>query len=241
MADQALSKFLKNAAQNWGKTVEEAGKGFGQFEDGDYIGQLSKAVIAQSKKGVTQIRWGYTILEGDYKGEHCTEFMGLENELGLKPLAWRLQQFEIELADVNLEKLQDLLDWIVKQQFKCKFGLRTTKSSAGEFQNFKWQTLLSEYVAEPEIEVADSSPGDIEPEPLPDDPATDMSPESTVDECHVGSKVRFFVDGKQSVGIVKSMDEEAGTAVVKVGVASKTMPFEELELVDDGLDVPAAE
>lgn len=71
--DETLAMGKKNAAEF----------GNGKAPAATYVGQLSKLEFTPSANGRPQIVREIVINEGDYKGEVCRDYQGIDNEIGM--------------------------------------------------------------------------------------------------------------------------------------------------------------
>ncbi len=228
-----VSKFLQQANKQWGDIAGKATQGgFTNPPDGSYVAQLSGASLEQSRSSNRlQIKWQFTLLEGDQAGTVKNDYQGLEGERSLEFLAWRLRDLGVDVNDVNLERLQDLLDDLVARDMVMKITLKTQKDS--DFQNLRVQKLLPNYNTEdfqlPSTE-AHSNNGSA--------PESAMSGEDENIELKPGMKITFAdpKSGKDLTGILDSVDEEAETCVVRVGVKKHTVEFNSITSADDAVD-----
>lgn len=231
-----ISKFLKDANAGWDETVEKAkSSNFTSLADGSYIAQISSAELGESKAGKVQIVWGFTILEGDLAGETHKEYMGLENTRGLEPLAWRLQALGYRLEDVNVSQLEEFLSEVIDRKLIMKMQLKTTN----DYQNVRIIKLLPTY--EPEEQFTSTAATTAE-----DEAEADSSGKETADvtddgdgeeaELSIGMKVSFKKDDKTLEGIVKKVNDDEGTADVRVGVKTHVVAFDDMEILEEGLD-----
>lgn len=230
MAD--LKRFLKQAqGATWKETVERASENtFENPADGVYIMLLSSAELGESKKGNVQIKWGYTIVEGDLAGQKKWDFMGLEGPLGLDPLAWRLSSLGYNIADVNLEKLEEVLDEIVSKNMYLKTRLTTKPDS--DFQNMRIVKVLPEDF-EPDTPIPSTSTKTAEPKAKAA-PAAEVEEDA---ELVVGMPVSFKdEDGDEIEGKVTAINEETEEVTVKVGKKEHTVPAADLTIIDNSKD-----
>ncbi len=132
-----LSKFLEKAQSNWQETVTKANtSSFENPADGIYISQLSSAELGEAKSsGKPQIKWGFTVIEGDLQGTTKYDYMQLDGQLGLDPLAWRLNSLGVKIEDVDLTQLQSMLDDLVSRNMVMKMTLKTKPNT--DFQNLR--------------------------------------------------------------------------------------------------------
>jgi hypothetical protein len=131
----AFKKRLKNAKKNWKKGRQRHASGDTNFgndvPDGRYLAKLTAAEVGESQSsGRLQIMWTWKILEGDYKGETCFDFDGLETEDNLMWLAKKLETLGYESPE-DLEEIEELLEQLLADAPTFRIRLRTK----GEFQN----------------------------------------------------------------------------------------------------------
>ena len=223
MAD--ISKFLQGAAGEWGKAVESANSSsFENPPDGTYIVQLSSAELGTSKADKVQIKWGFTILEGELAGQTKYDYLGLQNARGLEPLAWRLNAMGFKLEDIDLTKLDAFLEDIVDQGLIMSITL-VTAPGGGDFQNIKNIKMLPDY--QPDEQVYASST------------AVEGGDDESGDQVELaaGMKINFTLDGKEKTGIVQAVREKENECDVKVGVKTSTISIDDITgVVEEGTD-----
>jgi hypothetical protein len=239
---------------------------FDNLPDGVYIALLSSAQLTESKAGNLMIIFAYTILEGDYEGETVREFQMLSFEDSVKRLARRMVDlgYDPTALDITNEGvLEAWLEEVAESEFNCKIRLKMARD--GQRQNVYLEKLLDEgdsapaapaRAAAPPVEPPKRAPkpeaappapsAEKPPKPPKPAPAPPAAPEpeppadGDVDEgdvdLTVGMKVSFEQDGATKTGVVKSIDEEGGTAAVKVGLRSYTVSFDDMTVVDSELD-----
>lgn len=211
-----IDKWLAEAEKKWGAERERAISSKGDFErhpDGRYVTRLTTGEVCESQSSNRpQIKWGYTIIEGELKGELLWNYDGLDNEESLFYLGKRLQRFGIDIAKVKLRFLQRTLDKIVEAHPVCVVRARTK----GEYQNILLDRVIEDY--EEDDDDLDEDDDDVEDEEA---------------ELEVGMEVEFEKNGKSYTGKVKSIDEDAGTAKVKVGNKLITAQIEDIVIVEE--------
>lgn len=230
-----MKNFLANAKKNWGQTIADSQQGaFENYPDGEYIAQISGLELTESKsKGLKQIVRSFTILEGELEGKTHKDYVQLEGKLGLQPLAWFMSSLGVKLEDMDLETLEEDLEEIVGENLVVRISLKTK----GDFQNTRILKILPEY--EPES-FASTAPV-VEHDVAADEQAPVMDESSEGGEegedIKVGMKVSFKLNGKDSEGIVKEIDEINEVASIKVGLKTHEIKFADLgEIVDEELD-----
>lgn len=225
-----LSQFLSKAQGEWGKTIEKAkSSSFENPPDGSYIVQISAAELGESKAGKTQIKWSYTVLEGELAGQTNNEYMGLEGPLALDPLAWRFQALGIKLEDLDLRKLEEYLDDIISQNIVMKITLKTKPNS--DFQNLRVQKILPNYQVEDEAYTTTTN------DDLGEAEESSEAVEVEQVELAAGMKVSFSKDSKKMEGIVKEVREEGNECDIRVGVKTHTIPITDITgVVEESTD-----
>lgn len=203
-----LSRMLAGSAEAFRASVEEVkSKTFENPPDGTYIAMLTGAEVCESQAGKMQTKWSFTFVEGDLSGKTKYDWIGLEGTRGFEPLIWRLQQLDVDPSEVDISKLQELMDELVEDEIVVRFQLKTTTSQDGrEFQNIKNMRILPGY------EVSDVGQGDQE------------------ETLTVGMRVSISVDGKKKLGVVTEINEAQGLVGVKVGQETHVVSVGDISL-----------
>lgn len=225
------------------------------FDDGHYLTKISAVKVGQSKSGSDQLTIDFQFVEGEYTGKIKRTWWNLDiaNEVGLAMTIGALQRLGLE--DVEPETLeadvQQLIGKLVRIQLVTTIS---KKDGVTEYQNVRIEKVMgvdpdtanSAPVAEPSLE--DDEMGDQpEEEPEVEEPKKEapakkskgseepeeseevVEEESDEDEgvdVTVGMKVSFTKkDGSEMIGTIDSIDEEAGTVVVKSDVNGTTKKF----------------
>lgn len=232
MAKNNLSA-LKKA---WAKAKADA-KEFSNphFDDGHYLTKISAVKVGQSKSGSDQLTIDFQFVEGEYTGKTKRTWWNLDiaNEVGLAMTIGALQRLGLE--DVEPETLeadvQQLIGKLVRIQLVTTIS---KKDGVTEYQNVRIEKVMGvdpdtannapvaepsledeEMGDQPEEEPAKKSKGSEEPEES-EEVVEEESEEDEGVDVTVGMKVSFTKkDGSEMIGTIDSIDEEAGTVVVK--------------------------
>lgn len=224
------------------------------FDDGHYLTKISAAKVGQSKSGSDQLTIDFQFVEGEYTGKTKRTWWNLDiaNEVGLAMTIGALQRLGLE--DVEPETLesdvQQLLGKLVRIQLVTTIS---KKDGVTEYQNVRIEKVMgvdpdtanTAPVAEPSLE-DDEMGDDAEEEPKVEEPkkenlskkskgseepeeseeiVEEESEEEGVDVT-VGMKVSFTKkDGSEMIGTIDSIDEEAGTVVVKSDINGTAKKF----------------
>lgn len=218
MPPTGIEKWLANAEAKWGEERTRAAESKGDYErhpDGRYVTRLTTAEVCESQSSNRpQVKWGYTIIEGELKGELLWSYDGLDNDESLFYLAKRLGRFGFDPAKIKLRFLQKTLDKLIEQHPVCVVRARTK----GEYQNILLDRIIEDY--EEDDEDLDEDDDDVEED------------EEEEAELEVGMEVEFEKGGKTLTGKVRSIDEDAGKAKVKVGPKLITVSIEDVVIVE---------
>ena len=204
-----IKSYLKKAASGgtFQEALAEAAKNsFENPPDGTYIAMLTTMELTTTKKDdKLQVKCAWTFIEGELAGKVKYDFIGLEGTRGFEPLIWRLNQLGIKAEEIMNANLDVNLEAIGNQRLVAKVQLKTN----GEFQNLKVQKLLPNY----EADMGDGS---------------QASSQSDGEDVHVGSKVKAKVEGKEAIGEITNIDEEAGVVTLKIGGKEYAVPSSDL-------------
>jgi hypothetical protein len=198
-------------------TAAKEAKGFKEFKDGEFVGQLTIADPGISNAGRKQIEWGWTIVEADDPGDlselykdyqsmekrktHATPEEA-EKDRPFYYIGLRLKSHGYDIEDPAdvAKNLVKALNFLVKSKTFVRFRLTTKKNSKGEdFQEFRILRHLPDYVPEISVPAAKvktkaepiSSPED-EVEPVEAAKTATAAPaESSPGEIQVGMIVEF--------------------------------------------------
>ena len=224
------------------------------FDDGHYLTKISAVKVGQSKSGSDQLTIDFQFVEGEYTGKTKRTWWNLDiaNEVGLAMTIGALQRLGLE--DVEPETLeadvQQLIGKLVRIQLVTTIS---KKDGVTEYQNVRIEKVMgvdpdtanNAPVAEPSLE--DEEMGDQpEEEPAVEEPKKEAlskkskgseepeESEEVVEEeseeegvdVTVGMKVSFTKkDGSEMIGTIDSIDEEAGTVIVKSEINGTAKKF----------------
>lgn len=140
LASPATRKLFDSGKAQVG---ENAG-GFAEYDDGKYRCQVVSATMGRSQSsGRWQHVMGFKFIEGEYKGQTCYQYQGLENEMGFTILVTTFEKLGIQIE--TPEDLESADKKVMKDKPTVDIRLRTK----GEFQNlFVLQPVDSEEVEE---------------------------------------------------------------------------------------------
>lgn len=225
------------------------------FDDGHYLTKISAVKVGQSKSGSDQLTIDFQFVEGEYTGKTKRTWWNLDiaNEVGLAMTIGALQRLGLE--DVEPETLeadvQQLIGKLVRIQLVTTIS---KKDGVTEYQNVRIEKVMgvdpdtanNAPVAEPSLEdeevgeeseeeqaveepkkesPAKKSKGSEEPEESEKAVEEEYEEEEGVDVT-VGMKVSFTKkDGSEMIGTIDSIDEEAGTVVIKSDINGTTKKF----------------
>ena len=225
------------------------------FDDGHYLTKISAVKVGQSKSGSDQLTIDFQFVEGEYTGKTKRTWWNLDiaNEVGLAMTIGALQRLGLE--DVEPETLeadvQQLIGKLVRIQLVTTIS---KKDGVTEYQNVRIEKVMgvdpdtanTAPVAEPSLEddemgeAAEEEPAVEEPKKEapakkskgseePEESEEIVEEESEEDEgvdVTVGMKVSFTKkDGSEMIGTIDSIDEEAGTVVVKSDINGTAKKF----------------
>lgn len=225
------------------------------FNDGHYVTKIVAAKVGQSKNGSDQLTIDFQFIEGEYTGKNKRTWWNLDiiNETGLAMTIGTLQRLGLE--DVEPETLESDLQQLIGKLVRIQLVTTISKKDGvTEYQNVRIEkvmgvdpdTAASTPVAEPaledENEGADAAEEE-EPKPAkkasakkskgseePEESEEAVEEVSEEDEdgvdVTVGMKVSFTKkDGSEMIGVIDSIDEEAGSVVVKADVNGTPKKF----------------
>lgn len=228
-----LRNFLKRGKDQWKEQREQAD----DFErpDGTYMCKLIGAELEESRSGNPQVKWTYLILEGEYSGKNIWDWNGLTQDKAWTYLAAKLQRFDVDPDGLDLEYLQDALDWIVRQSYPVKLQLKTTpgKDGKNDFQNRRIATVFEAETPTPQPFFGEENKREQEVPASPKTAQADNGEEG--EDIEIGSTVSFEVDGETIKGTVSALNDPEDHLKVRVGRKTYTVSLddESLTLEDD--------
>ena len=193
---KTFKQRLADAKKNWGgarSRAEDLGGGdFPDIEDGRYRAELHQCGPMGESKSSSRMQFpiGFTIMEGDFKGQKTAVYHGLETEDNLMYLARDIGQLGWEVPD-DLEELDETGKEIEGAGLICIIRLKTK----GDFQNL--------YIDK--VESAEDPEGE---EEEGEEETTEAGEQGPVSLFEVGQSVSFDWEGEQAQGkIVKISDD----------------------------------
>lgn len=162
--DAALKAKLNSMKTAWKAAKEDPksqGSGYVTVPDGRYIAVLTAAVVAPSQAGNLQIKWSYTIDEGEQAGNTTYKYDNLERAEGMPYIIRDLRRLGIDTDGLDVTEIPDAVEKLADMRPKVKLRLTTTKSKTGgdDFQNCYIDELL-EYTNDANSNVDDDPNSD---------------------------------------------------------------------------------
>lgn len=160
---KSMKSLLAKGAKNW-KTATKRESSFGSnLEDGPYIMKVTDVELTESQSsGRPQVKWEFTVQEGESKGQKAYEYDGIETEDNLYFLQRRIARLGYEIPD-DISELETLLAKIAKEKPVARCKVQTKD----EYQHVYVNRLVNDADAEPE-----GAEGEPE-EPDADEPETE--------------------------------------------------------------------
>lgn len=161
-----LDKWLAGQTDQAAVEAKEAEKvGRMDFSDGQYIGQIVTAELAEDKNGDFGVKVRYAFLEGEYYGETYMQWHGFKREDAWKWFTVWLRSCGVNIDPEELTGLlrknpTDIFD-LVKNKTVVKFILKTSKyedkktGEEKEAQNFRVVKVLEHDAVEKLFDPAD--------------------------------------------------------------------------------------
>lgn len=142
--DPSLKKKLAGMKSKWNSAKKKAGEmqEYVNLPDGFYVAKISQAKIEESSNGRPQIRWEYTVLEGDSKGESQPDWDGLDREESFVWLQRKLARLGKEVPE-DPDELEAVLKEIVKEGARLRIRVKTKKKDDDEFTHVYVNKVLS--------------------------------------------------------------------------------------------------
>ena len=210
-----MKKSMELASKNWEKAKKRAEtKSFGDiYDDGRYSAKVIDAVIAEAKSDShLQIVYTYEFIDGDYAGKTKKAFKRIDRE---EDLARRV--VELGILGYEIEDFSDLEPALVSLK-KNRPAVQITLKTRGEFQDVYIDSLLS---------------GE-EVESSQEEEVMEEVDETEGTAIEIGTTVNFTWKGEEKEGVVKQINEDAGT--LKIASEGKLYPVKA-----DAISVPEAE